>query len=230
MILAFSLLLFSAQASAETLWHEWYLVTQNGAPVSLFEEKAEKRPKEKELAITQNWIEKANGRQETYIGSVSNAESLSPVAFFVERKGAKPYKVDARTKGKQLEITFKPGNPDQAKSTEMTSLTSESYLSSALSSVISQHFKTGKSSFSFTGIVEDAGDMSVDVKKGSVDIGTKEKKIGKESCRQANIVFDGKVQEWWVQKNGKACLVVFPESGTKMELSTEIAAKKALGE
>jgi hypothetical protein len=218
-------------AKSEKLWNEWYLVTRNGAPVSLFEETAEKRGQENEIAITQNWIENAGDRQETYIGSVSNAETLAPVAFFVERKGGKPYKTDARVKGQQLEITFKPGSPDLAKSTELTPLGKGYYLSSILPTAIARKFVgKAKESFAFTAVVEDGGDMNVEVKKGTVDVGTKEKKIGKENCREALVVFDGKSQEWWVTKAGKACLVVFPDSGTKMELSTEKAAKKAMKE
>ena len=72
--------------------------------------------------------------------------------------------------------------------------------------------------------------MNVEVKKGTVDVGTAEKKFGKEKCRQATVTFDGKVQEWWVAGSGKTCLVYFPSSNTKMELTSENAAKKALKE
>lgn len=228
-----------AHASGQ-LWHEWYLVTQNGVPMSLFEETAEKRTTEHELAITQKWVEKMAGRQETYIGSVSQAETLAPVAFFVERKGDKPYKIDGRAKGGELEITFKPGSPDLARSDEgatrnkqleHTPIGPGYYLSSALGIAIARKFQDKKAqSFAFTAVVEDGGDMNVEVKKGKVDVGTAEKKIGKEHCRQATVEFAGKMQEWWLTKAGKACVVAIPESGVKMELSTEKAAKKALKE
>ncbi|MGZ3700234.1 MAG: hypothetical protein ACXWSD_00545, partial [Bdellovibrionota bacterium] len=227
----FLLALAQPAFAAEKLWTEWYLVSQKGAPVSLFEETAEKRAKEGELAITQRWVEKLDGdRTETYIGSVSSSQSLAPVAFFVERKGAKPYKTDGRVKNKQLEVTFKPGTPDLAKSTELTPVGAGYYFSSFLPSAISRHFLGGKESFAFTAVVEDGGDMNVEVKKGQVDVGTASKKIGKETCRLAVITFEGKVQEWWITRTGKVCLVNFPDSATKMELSTEKAAKKALKE
>lgn len=229
MILLFAFL--ATTARAETLWNEWYLVTQNGKAVSLFQETAEKRAKEGELAITQRWVEKLGGeRTETYIGSVSSQEKLAPVAFFVERKGAKPYKTDGRAKNNQLEITFKPGTPDLAKSTEITPLGAGFYFSSFLPSAISRHFLGGKEAFAFTAVVEDGGDMNVEVKKGTVDVSSNSRKIGKETCREAVINFDGKVQEWWITRTGKVCLVSFPDSATKMELTTQKAAKKALKE
>jgi hypothetical protein len=229
MILLLALLAHAAHA--ETLWTEWYLVSQGGKPLSMFQETAEKRGREGELSITQRWVEKAAGeRAETYIGSVSTQEKLTPVAFFVERKGKKPYKTDGRAKNNQLEITFKPGTPDLAKSTELTPLGSGYYFSSFLPSAISRHFLGGKEAFAFTAVVEDGGDMNVEVKKGSVEVTTSSKKFGKENCREALINFDGKVQEWWVTRTGKVCLVNFPDSATKMELSTEKAAKKALKE
>lgn len=227
----FLLALLAQPARTETLWNEWYLVTQNGKPVSLFQETAEKRAKEGELSITQRWVEKINGeRAETYIGSVSGQEKLAPVAFFVERKGKKPYKTDGRARNNQLEITFKPGTPDLAKSTELTPLGSGYYFSSFLPSAISRHFLGGKEAFAFTAVVEDGGDMNVEVKKGTVEVSAISKKIGKETCREAMINFDGKVQEWWITRTGKVCLVSFPDSATKMELTTEKAAKKALKE
>jgi hypothetical protein len=253
-------------AKAENLWHEWYLVSRNGAPVSTFEETAERRPQDRELSITQRWVEKAaGGLSETYIGSVSAERDLSPVAFFVERKGAKPYKIDGRARvvndaagagrarvvndaagagrakvvndaagagraeDKRLEITFKPGTPGLAKSTGSAALGPGTYLSSFLPTAISRRFLGGKESFAFTAVVEDGGDMDVEVKRGTVEVGTAVKTIGKRKCRLAVVNLDGAAQEWWIAKNGLACRVVFPGSGTRMELSTEKAAKKALG-
>lgn len=222
----------SVKAGAITkLWTEWYLVTRNGEALSLFEETAERRPGEQELAITQKWVEKSGARQETYIGSVSEEQSLAPVAFFVERKGRKHYKIDGRAKGKQLEITFKPGAPGAARTTESTPLGAGVYLSSALPTAIARHFKGAKKeTLAFTAVVEDDSDMNVEVKKGTVEITAEEKKFGREGCRLARMGIDGASQEWWIAQNGKVCRVHYPDSGVTMELSTEKAAKKALKE
>ncbi len=215
----------------ETLWREWYLVTQKGSGVSFFEETAENRPGDHQLAITQKWVEKVGARSETYIGSVAEESNLTPVAFFVEHKGGKPYKTDARVKNNKLEITFKPGTPGLAKSTEFTPLQPGMFLSSFMALALSRHFgKTASNGLAFTAVVEDSGEMRVEVKKGSADLGSTEKKIGKETCRQAIVQVDGKVQDWWIAKSGKACLVEFPDTGTRMELSTEKLAKKTLKE
>lgn len=218
-------------ASSKNLWQEWYLVTQNGQGISLFEETYEIRAKEKQVAVTQKWIEKAAGaRSEVYIGSVAEEGSLAPVAFFSERKGPKAYKIDGRVADKKLEVTFKPGSPDLAKSTDFLPLSPGIAFSSLIPTAIARQFNENKKSLDFTAIVEDGGDMNVEVKKGSAEIGTVEKKIGKETCRGAVLQFNGQTQEWWITKKGKVCLVEFPSSGVRMELSTEKAAKKALNE
>lgn len=221
-----------AAAKNETLWHEWYLITHNGAAVGFFEETAERRGAEKQIALTQKWVEKAGGKIETYIGSVAEDPGLKPVAFFVDRKmpsADKSYKTDARVKDKKLEITFKPASAALTKSTEYTPLQPSMLLSGFLSLAIARHFQE-KGDLSFVAVVEDVGDMNVEVKKGKAELLKDEKKIGGDTCRRASVQYGGKPQEWWVAKNGKTCLVITPESGMKLELSTEKLAKKALGE
>lgn len=215
----------------EQLWQEWYLVTSNGNPIGYFEETAERRGAEKQISITQKWVEKIGGKVESYVGSVADDFSLRPVAFFVDRKAPseeKSYKVDARVKGGKLEITFKPASAALAKSTEITALTPSMVLSSFTGLAVARHFKA-KGPLSFTAIVEDGGDMNVELRKGTAEVGKEEKKFGKDKCRQATVLMGGKAQEWWVSAAGKSCLIVFPDSGTRMELTTEALAKKALG-
>ena len=217
-------------AKAENLWNEWYLVSKNGSGISYFEEVAEGRPKEREKSITQRWVEKIGERSELYIGSVAGEARLAPVAFFVERKGNKPYKIDGRAKKKKLDITFKPAFPGSTKSSESIELDSETYFSNFIPLLISRRLTGGKKTFSFQAVVEDAGDMNVELKSGRVEITATEKKIGSEICRKAMVNIGGPSQEWWITKKGKVCLVDFPDSGTKLELTTEKEAKKALGE
>ena len=45
-----------------TVWKAWYLISQNGATVGYFEETAERRPAEKQISITQRWVEKMDGK------------------------------------------------------------------------------------------------------------------------------------------------------------------------
>lgn len=213
------------------LWQEWYLITQNGAAVGYFEETAERRPGDKQVAITQKWVEKADGLAETYIGSVAEEARLKPVAFFVERKAAsedKSYKTDARVKDKKIEITFKPASAALAKSTEVTNLTADTFLSSFMGMAVARNFK-GTKPVAFTAVVEDGGDMNVEIKKGTVELSSREKKFGSDNCRAALVEFNGKTQEWWVTKAGKTCEVLIPSSSVKMALSSEAAAKKAVG-
>ncbi len=220
----------AAPAKSEILWKEWYLISQKGVAVGYFEETAERRPSEKQLAVTQKWLEKMDGKAETYIGSVADEARLTPVAFFVDRKGGseeKSYKTDGRVKNKKIEITFKPVSNSLAKSTEQASLQPSMYLSSFVPMAVARHFKE-KGPLTFVALVEDSGDMSVAVKKGLAEVLKEEKKIGGETCRSVVIHFGGQLQKWWISKAGKACLVEFPDSGMKMELSNEKQAKTAL--
>jgi len=220
----------ASNEKTEILWREWYLITQKTVAVGYFEETAERRPNDKQLAITQKWVEKMGGKSETYIGSVAEEARLKPVAFFVERKASneeKSYKTDGRAKDNKLEITFRPASAALAKSTENTPLQPSMYFSSFVPMAVARHFKE-KGPLSFVAAVEDDGNMNVEVKKGLAEVQKDEKKIMGENCRQVVIHFGGQLQRWWITKSGKACLVEFPETNTKMELSTEQQAKKAL--
>jgi hypothetical protein len=106
---------FAAGAN-KTLWKEWYIYSVNGQPRGYFEETMEKRPGDKQLAVTQRWVEKEDGRTETYIGSVATDDDrLAPVAFFSERKGPHAvYKIDGRAKDGALRMTFKAEKPKAA--------------------------------------------------------------------------------------------------------------------
>jgi hypothetical protein len=230
LILATASLAAPSVKGAETLWREWYLITQNGVAIGYFEETAERRPQDKQLAVTQNFVEKVDGKREAYVGSVSTEADLDPVAFFVDRKAGTPeksYKVDARVKGRNLEITLKPASPAIDKSTKSTTLSPSTIFSSFLPIAIARTFK-GKAPLSFTAVVEDSGEMTVVSKKGLAEPQKEEKKIASEACRHAVVHFGGQLQHWWVTKAGKTCLVEFPDSGTKVELSNEKQAKKAV--
>jgi hypothetical protein len=104
------------------------------------------------------------------------------------------------------------------------------YLSSFVPMALARKFGKTKDPLQFTAVVEDAGEMNVEIKKGTAEIQGVDKKIGKESCHKVLLTFDGKVQVWWIAKSGKTCLVEFPDSATKMEIVTEKTAKKALKE
>ena len=213
------------------LWKEWYLVTQNGEALSYFEEIAERRPGEKQIAITQKFTEKLGGGAEVYIGSVAEEARLKPVAFFVDRKATsevKSHKTDARVKSRKIEITFKPASPSLAKSTEIVPLSGDLFLSSFVPMAVARAFR-GKKMAPFTALVEDGPDMSVEVKRGAAEITTQEKKIGGETCRGVVLTMSGQPQEWWITKDGKACLMEVSSLGLKMALTTEAEAKKALG-
>lgn len=217
--------------AAEKLWREWYLIRLDGKAQGGFEETAERRPGEGQIAITQKWIERVDGaKSEAYVGSVATEAKLDPVAFFVERKGPKTYKTDGRVQGGNLVVTFKPSPQwkGRRKTTETAKLVPGFYFSSFVPLAVARKLSE-KGAFQFTAAVEDDGDMNVEIKQGIVEILGTEKKIGADQCGGALVRFDGSLQEWWVTKAGKTCLVTYPESTLRMEIVSEAEARKALG-
>lgn len=230
-LLAFSCPAFAKGNAPQQLWKEWYLITQNGEALGYFEEIAERRPGEKQIAITQRFTEKLGGGAEVYVGSVAEEARLKPVAFFVDRKAGseeKSHKTDARVKNRKIEITFRPASAALAKSTEIVPLSNDLYLSSFVPMAVARAFG-GKKMAPFTALVEDGPNMSVEVKKGAAEITKQEKKIAGNTCRGVVLTMSGQEQDWWITKEGKACLMEVGSLGLKMALTTEAEAKKALG-
>lgn len=217
----------NAFAKTETLWKEWYLYTANGRAAGFFEETAEKRLGDKQISVTQRWVEREGTLSETYIGAVAADDGkFTPVAFFRERKqGGKENKVDGRVKGGSLEITVKAANGGKERKSVLVK--PGMYLSNLLSLVLASK-KPGKEPFTFQAIVEDVRDGNYDPMEGAALISETTKKINGLACRKVTVEFNGQA-EWWVAPNGKVCEISAPANGTKIALSTEKDAKKALG-
>jgi hypothetical protein len=217
----------AAPAKTENLWKEWYLLTVNGRPMGFYLEVAEKRQSDKQIAITQRWVEKDGTLSETYIGAVTSDDGkYTPVAFFRERKqNGKESKVDGMVKSGTLQITMQGGGA--AKEKKSVPIGPGMYLSNSLSFMLAKQ-KPGKDPFAFQAIVEDVRDGDYDPKDGAALISDTTKKIDGLECRKITVEFHGQA-EWWVAPNGKVCEINAPVNGTKIQLSTEKAAKKALG-
>lgn len=216
-----------AKVPSTPLWNEWYLISVDGTATSYFQETAERRPTENSIAITQNWVE-ADG-SEVYIGSVSSAEKdLRPIAFFSVRKSKTiNHKIDARTTGKKLIVTLKQQNKKASKIEKSIEIKPGLYLSSFLPMAVSR--KIGeKGAFQFNAVVEESHEEAFEVRKGIVEVTGESKKVNSMACHGALIQIDGTISEWWITKDGKVCEVSYPSTNTKMVLTTEEKAKKAL--
>jgi hypothetical protein len=213
----------------KTLWKEWYVYTVAGKAVGYFEETVESRPAEKQIALTQRWVENENGRHETYIGSVATDDAkLNPVAFFSERKGpAGEYKIDGRAKNGRLIMTFTQLKPKSAKDKKTITLPPKLILSNFVPLLLARA-DAGKSAIAFTAIVEDARDGKFDARAGQAEIHGVNKDIKGQNCRRADVEFNGIAGEWWFTKEGKLCSVSMPAGQSKLEISTEAEAKKSL--
>jgi hypothetical protein len=199
----------------------------NGKATGFYEETAERRRGEKQIAVTQRWVEREGTLSETYIGAVATDDGkLTPVAFFRERKqSGKESKVDGMAKAGSLQITVK--NPNGTKEKKTVLLGPGTYLSNTLSLWLAKQ-NPGKEPFAFQAIVEDVRDGDYDSKDGAALISETTKKMGGLECRKITVEFLGQA-EWWVAPNGKICEIASPANGAKIQLSTRSEAKKALG-
>lgn len=213
-------------AANQTLWKEWYLLTSGGKAIGFYEETAEKRPAEKQISVTQKWVEREGTLAETYIGTiVADDGKLTPVAFFRERKQAgREDQVDGRAKNGSFDITVKLASGKEKKSALLKPGT---YLSNVLSIALAEK-KPSKDPFAFQAIVEDVRDGDYQPKEGAALISETTKKIRGFDCRKITVEFNGQA-EWWIASNGRVCEINAPVNGTRIALSTEKEAKKALG-
>ena len=232
-ILLLLLLTIPAQAAKpeanQILWKAWYLYTVAGVAQGYFEEILEKRPGDNHLALTQRWVETEGGRAETYIGSVAvDNTNLTPVAFFSERKGPRVYKIDGRAKAGKLDMTFKPIKPTGKNTKKTVVLGPNVLLSNFVPLKLSRH-EASAGTLNFSAVVEDAKDGNFDSRTGSAEVFGVTKEIKGVACRKSIVEFEGVAGEWWVTKEGKLCELSIPASKSKLELTTESEAKKALG-
>ncbi|RZA08552.1 MAG: hypothetical protein EOP11_04515 [Proteobacteria bacterium] len=216
-------------AEAQILWKQYYLFTVNGVAKGYFEETAERRPKEKQLSVSQRWVETEGGRTETYIGAVAEDNAkLSPVAFFSERTSAEhAYKIDGRAKGQELSMTFKsaiPPSPPIAKKTKMKAGT----IFSNFVPLYLSKLDPSKGAVRFDAVVEDARDGNFETRAGTALLQAVKKTIHGQDCRKARVEFNGQIGEWWIATDGRLCEFSLPQVKAKLTLATEEEAKKAL--
>lgn len=219
-----------AQAKAPNvlpIWSEWYIYSVAGATQGYYQEKAEKRLKEKQLAISQNWLEKDDGGTESFIGSVASDDGkFSPIAFFSEKSmPKKSTKLDGRVKEKNIILTFKGVNPPTVAIKKTVALKANMVLSNFVGMMLSKN--EGDKEIQFTAIVEDARDGNFDSRAGRAQVLGVNKQIQGNTCRKVLMNFDQIDSEWWITKEGKICEVFIPENQARLQLSTEEAAKKA---
>jgi hypothetical protein len=219
----------AAPTETKVLWKQYYLYAIGGKPMGYFEETAERRGKEKQLAVSQRWVETEGGRTETYIGSVAaDDEKLSPVAFFSERTGAgQSYKLDGRAKGTELSMSYRsttpPGPPAQKKTVMKPGTILANFLPLFLAKL-----DPAKGAVRFYAVVEDARDGNFETRAGTALLQAVKKEIQGQSCRKARVEFNGQIGEWWIATDGRLCEFTLPELKAKLTLSTEEAAKKAI--
>ena len=219
----------SAAGETKTLWKQYYLYTVNGQAKGYFEETAERREKEKQLAVSQRWVETDGGRTETFIGAVAEDNAaLTPVAFFSERTGPRSaYKLDGRAKGSELSMTFRSTKPPSPAAQKKTAMKPGTIFSNFVPLYLSR-LDPAKGAVRFYAVVEDARDGNFETRSGTALVQAVKKDIQGQTCRKARVEFNGQIGEWWIAQDGRLCEFSLPELKAKLSLSTEEAAKKAI--
>lgn len=214
---------------AQILWKQYYLYTVAGVAKGYFEETAERRPAEKQLAVSQRWVEVDGGRTETFIGSVAADDAaLTPVAFFSERSGAgHSYKLDGRAKGSDLSMSYRSLTPPGPSAQKKTAMKPGTILSNFVPLFLSR-LDPAKGATRFFAVVEDARDGNFETRAGTALLQAVKKDIQGQTCRKARVEFNGQIGEWWVATDGRLCEFSLPDAKAKLSLSTEEAAKKAI--
>lgn len=210
------------------LWHEWYLYEVAGLPKGYYEETAEKRPKDLQVAISQNWLELEEGGTKTYIGSVArDLPELNPVAFFCERSNAKiSYKLDGRSEGGMLKLLFKPIQPKSVNIQKEIVTEKGAFLSNFLPMILAKLPTSQVTPSKFRAIVEDARDGNFEMRELVIQPTNEEKETRGNKCRKFAVAFNGVEGLWWVSKIGKLCEIQLPALQSKIELSEEAIVKK----
>lgn len=216
-------------AKTTVLWKEWYLYSIAGVPQGYFVETVELRGKEKQVAVSQEWYEAEGGGTKTFIGSVAKDDGrLTPVAFFSERNGPeRSYKIDGRVKGGNLEMTFKPVNPQGANLKKTVKLEKEMLLSNFLPLRIARS-KPGTGPLKFKAVVEDARDGNFDSREGSAEQQGVTKQVNGNTCRKTIVSFEGSEDSWWITAEGKLCEIYLAANQSRLVLTSEKEAKAAL--
>lgn len=227
-----ALLAFSLEAHAagdsKNLWKEWYLYSSAGKALGYYQEEAEERGKEGQLALSQRWWEKddGGGTVETYIGSVAkNDADLTPVAFFVERTaGTGKVQTDARLKNGSILIRKADISRNGESVKYEAKFTKGLIFSSFMGMLLAKHMNSKE--LEFQAIVEDNKDDAFAPQIGRAVFTKEKKKIRKNECFKASLQYLGMASEWWFTNKGKVCEVYMPSTAYRLELSSE---KEALG-
>jgi hypothetical protein len=215
-------LLFPWASPAQTLWDNWYIESDNGTPVSYYNEKAELKGDRAKIQVNK-WIREGKRiRSETLGATAKNTALLEPLLYtFRTQQDGEEKIIDGTVSnnGKIFSVKSKTGiRQSQPLRAEMLP---KLILTSFFPVWIHKNSKriSGVQPIEFQSILEDQVENDVKVVRGTA-YEMKADAFAKETrTRKLRIEFNRIVAFWWVTPKGDAVRIEVPALGKTVTLS-----------
>ncbi|MBS1959863.1 MAG: hypothetical protein JST80_10350 [Bdellovibrionales bacterium] len=222
----------TASAQAETLWDNWYTVTEKGKPQSYYHEKAELVGTKAKIQVN-SWIrEGSKTRSENLGATAKNTTLLEPLLYNFrtqdERGMEKIIDGSIVSNGKVFSVKIKKGaetlKPLRAE------MIPKLILSSFFPVWVNKNYKriTGVQPIEFHAIVEDQVDDQVPVVAGTAYEMNPDDISKKYSARKIRVVFSNTVNYWYIDKQGAAIRIDIPSQEKHVEKVDKATAEAFL--
>lgn len=204
-------------SSAETLWDNWYVVTEKGNPHSYYNEKAELSGAKAKIQVN-SWIKLKNKiknqvRVENLGATAKNTPLLEPLLYnFHAIESGEEVTVDGTisNNGKIFSVKIKRGieKPKPLRAEMLPKL----ILASFFPVWIHKNYKriSGVQPIAFQAILEDQVEDQVPVIKGSAYEMRQDEFAKSTGTRKLRIEFAQTVAFWWVTPKGDAVKIEVP--------------------
>jgi hypothetical protein len=206
--------MISPSAGAETLWDNWYTVSEHGKPNSYYHEKAELLGDRAKIQVN-SWIREGSRTLAENLGATAkNTTLLEPLLYNFRKTDAlgRETTIDGSvlSNGKVFSVKVKKGvNSQKPLKAEMLP---KLILSSFFPVWIHKNYKriSPVQPIEFMAIVEDQVDEQVPVVKGTAYEMTPDEFAKKHTARKIRVVFNNTVNFWWITKAGDAIKIEIP--------------------
>lgn len=202
-----------AQAASELLWDNWYTVTQDGAPDSYYNEKAEITGDRVKLQVN-TWLKK-NGKvvSENLGASAKNTQTLEPLLYnYRSTANGVEKSIDGTVLNNGKVFSVKITKNGQSSLPLKAEMLPRLILASFFPVWVNKNYKriTGVQPIEFMAIVEDQVEKEVPVVKGTAYEMRADEFATQSKTRKIRIVFNNIVCFWYVSPKGDALRISVP--------------------
>ena len=218
------ILTFPSQSKAETLWDNWYTISDHNHPDSYYNEKAEISGDHAKIQVN-TWIRDGQKIRNESLGAVAkNTVLLEPLLYNFRTQSSKGEEkvIDGSilSNGKVFSVKIKSGlnSPKSLRAAMVPKL----ILASFFPLWIHKNYKriSGVQPIQFQAIVEDQVDTAVPIVTGTAYEMKQDDFAKKTNTRKLRIEFNRLVAIWWVTPKGDAIQIQIPQL-EKMVRKTE---------